>query len=162
LIECLVCLLIDCTRTNINENDFNQLIQTLGLVGGDHQSVLWQFVTSRKSLVETVLHSTDASDLHFRDLEWRLEARIASRCLLQQAVPTITMKFHLDREQINEHKSTIKGTDELGGEVEVSSKREVLLQTDPNNLVHMISVLEQALLEAKTHRTRNLMKTFQQ
>lgn len=65
------------------------------------------------------------------------------------------MKLHLDSETINERKLKINSEQQR-------TKKEILLQTDPNNLIHIIDVLEQALIESKTHRTRNFIKAFQQ
>ena len=42
-----------------------------------------------------------------------------------------------------------------------STKKEILLETSPSSLSHIIKVLEQAQVEAKTHRTRNFVKAFQ-
>lgn len=118
-------------------------------------SILWQFVTNKKSFMENILKQNTTKDLRFRELEWRMEAKIASRTLLHQAVPIITMKLHLDSETINERKLKLHSDQQR-------TKKEVLLQTDPNNLVHIIEVLEEALIESKTHRTRNFIKAFQQ
>lgn len=105
--------------------------------------------------MENILKQNNTKDLRFRELEWRMEAKIASRSLLHQAVPIITIKLHLDSETINERKLKLHSDQQR-------TKKEVLLQTDPNNLVHIIEVLEQALIESKTHRTRNFIKAFQQ
>lgn len=74
------------------------------------------------------------------------------------------MKLHLDSETINENKQTIYGIENLAGGSELtvmqSNKKEIIVQTDPNNLVYIIDVLEKALEEAKTHRVRNLLKTL--
>lgn len=105
--------------------------------------------------MENILKQNNTKDLRFRELEWRMEAKIASRSLLHQAVPIITMKLHLDSETVNERKLKLNSDTQR-------TKKEVLLQTDPNNLVHIIEVLEQALIESKTHRTRNFINAFQQ
>lgn len=110
-------------------------------------------------------------DYRFREMEWRLEARVASRSLLVQSIPIITIKMHLDLESINENKDVLsksndfhlprnaQGNDKVGDKKFAMSsqrrgKKEVLFQTDPNNLVYIIEVLEKALDEAKTHRVR--------
>lgn len=67
--------------------------------------------------------------------------------------------MHLDSETINENKDTLFIPTHNYKE---KSKKEILFQIDPNNLVHIINVLEQALEECKTHRTRNFVKTFDQ
>lgn len=112
-------------------------------------------------------------EFRFRELEWRLEARIASRCLLSQAIPIITIKLHLDSETVNENKnklSDINQSRSLGVAVNDldentvldtrKQQREILFQTDPNNLVNIIDILEKYLVEAKTHLIRNFVKSF--
>ncbi|XP_019564293.2 COMM domain-containing protein 2 [Aedes albopictus] len=158
-VEALVCLLIDSTKLHITEEEF-QTLRTLQYTDGQI-AILWQFVSSKRNLVENILkHSTD-SELHFRDLEWRLEAKVASRAMIKQATPIIAMKLHLDSEVVNEHKEKLQpdqGDAETG---QLSTRKEVLLQTDPTSLVHLIQVLEQALIDSKTHRVRNFVKSFQ-
>lgn len=91
-------------------------------------------------------------EYRFRDLEWRLEGRVSSRSLIQQSIPFITIKFHLDSENVNENKCP------LDGEIQQSRKKEIIFQTDPNNLLYIINVLEKTLQEARTHRVRNVVK----
>lgn len=128
-------------------------------------SILWQFVSSKRDMVGNILKHYDVQDFRFRELDWRLEARIASRSLLYQSIPIITIKLHLDSETIDENKQTIYGIEgeQTAGDarpVTVRHKREIIVQTDPNNLVYIIEVLEKALEEAKTHRIRNLIKAL--
>lgn len=124
-------------------------------------SVLWQFVTSKKEFISNILSQISVKDLRFRELEWRLEARIASRSLLQQAIPIITIKMHLDTEIIHENKDQLKPPAEESSVARPreTRKKQILFQTDPNNLIHIIDTLEKALEEAKTHRIRNIVKT---
>lgn len=145
------------------EDEFTTSMQT-GF-NAEQISILWQFVSSKRDMVENILKHYDVQDFRFRELDWRLEARIASRSLLSQSIPIITMKLHLDSETINENKQTIYGVEgeQTAGDAKptpVRLKREVIVQTDPNNLVYMIDVLEKALEEAKTHRIRNLIKAL--
>ncbi|XP_055547117.1 COMM domain-containing protein 2 [Wyeomyia smithii] len=156
-IEALVCLLIDCTKMHISEQDF-QTLKTIDFTESQID-ILWQFVSSKRKLVENILKNSPDSELHFRDLEWRLEAKVASRVLHQQATPIIAMKLHLDSEVVNEHKEKL--SQEPNGTGDLSTRREILLQTDPTSLVHLIQVLEQALIDSKTHRVRNFVKSFQ-
>lgn len=105
-------------------------------------------------------------DYRFRELDWRLEARIASRSLLSQSIPIITIKLHLDTETVNENKHTIYGMVREATTVDgrtnkpTNRKKEVIVRTDPNNLMYIIDVLEKALEESKTHRIRHLVKTL--
>lgn len=146
----------------ISEEDFATNANT-GF-NAEQISILWQFVENKRTAVSNILRSCSIEEYRFRELDWRLEARIASRSLLTQSIPIITMKLHLDSETINENKQTIYGIENLAGGSELtvmqSNKKEIIVQTDPNNLVYIIDVLEKALEEAKTHRVRNLLKTL--
>uniref|UniRef100_U5EZV3 COMM domain-containing protein n=1 Tax=Corethrella appendiculata TaxID=1370023 RepID=U5EZV3_9DIPT len=162
VLQALVCLLIDCTVVQITEEDF----QTLNALGFNESqiNILWQFVSSKRQNVENILQNSNSNMQRFRDLEWRLEARIASRSLQSQATPIIKMKIHLDTEIVNEHKDTLTHNEDANRTDDdklPKTKKEILLQTDPTNLSHMIQVLEQALLDSKTHRIRNIVKSFQ-
>lgn len=147
----------------VSEEDFAKIEQT-GFTK-EQISVLWQFVTSKGDFVRNVLDHLSLVEYRFRDLDWRLEGRVSSRSLIQQSIPFITIKFHLDSEKINEIKdplgmieqSDIPKTD---GKARHSHKKEVIFQTDPNNLLHIINVLEKTLQEARTHRVRNIVKNL--
>lgn len=128
---------------------------------------MWQFVTSKRDFVRNVLDQVSSVEYRFRDLEWRLEGRVASRSLLNQSIPFITIKIHLDSEKVDENKiplnvieqsSTTKSDGDLPQQS--SRKKEIILQTDPNNLLYIINVLEKTLLEARTHRARNIVKNL--
>lgn len=126
-------------------------------------------MSNKRNLVSNILKNYGIQEYRFRELDWRLEARIASRSLLSQAIPIITIKLHLDTE-INEHRQTIYGIEaKLVGNSEAlsessakqgRSKKEVIVQTDPNNLLYIIDMLEKALEESKTRRVRNLTKAL--
>lgn len=145
----------------ITESDF--VAATKNEFTSEQTPVLWQFVTSKKEFMSNILNQIPIKDLRFRELEWRLEARIASRSLLKQAIPLITIKMHLDSEIINENKDALKSEQEensISKSSEGDRKKQILFQIDPNNLIHIIDTLEKALEEAKTHRIRNIVKTF--
>lgn len=110
-------------------------------------------------------------EYRFRDLEWRLEARVSSRSLLNQSVPFITIKFHLDSETVNENKNTLLNpvaSQSIEKKIDIqqpmdsmhSRKKEIIFQTDPTNLLYIINTLEKALQEARTHRVRNIVKNL--
>lgn len=128
-------------------------------------SVLWQFVVSKGEFVHNVLDQLSLVEYRFRDLDWRLEGRVASRSLIQQSIPFITIKFHLDSEKVNENKQPLcvmeqPDATKSDGEIQHSRKKEAIFQTDPNNLLYIISVLEKTLQEARTHRVRNIVKNL--
>lgn len=117
--------------------------------------------------MRNVLDHISVDEYRFRDLDWRLEGRVASRCLLNQSIPFITIKFHLDCENVNEKKfplenalETTTNTTKNGIDAKQSRRRQVIFQTDPNNLLYIINVLEKTLNEARTHRARNIVKNL--
>lgn len=146
-VEIIAQFLIDAVRTRAKDADFSTL-SDLGF-SEEHISVLKQFVDSKTDNILKLLQGKATSSLRFRDLDWRLEARVASRSLHSQAVPIITMRLHLDDEATNEKRKTL-----------IENETKIVVQTDPNSLVHIIGQLEQALLEAKAHRTRNFVKAM--
>lgn len=78
---------------------------------------------------------------------------------MYQANPIIIIKLHLDTEQVSEHRSVL-GAKRDESKKKYETAKQFLLQTDPNNLVHIIDVLERALLESKTHRMRDMLKAL--
>lgn len=148
------------TDAQVSEEDFAQIERT-GFTK-EQISVLWQFVTSKGEFVRNVLDQLSLIEYRFRDLEWRLEGRVASRSLIHQSIPFIIIKFHLDSETVNGNKCPLVGRIDQSSErnVHVSCKKEVIFQTDPNNLLYIINMLEKTLQEARTHRVRNIIKNL--
>lgn len=145
----------------VSEEDF-AIIEQTGFTK-EQISVLWQFVTSKGDFVKNVLDQLSLVEYRFRDLEWRLEGRVSSRSLIQQSIPFITIKFHLDSEKVDENKMPLSLIDQSAatasdGDCQHIRKKEIIFQTDPNNLLYIISVLEKTLQEARTHRVRNIVK----
>lgn len=89
----------------INENEFGEA--TRSVFTPDQIPIIWQFVTSKRDLMKNLLNQFGVHEFRFRDLEWRLEARISSRSLRTQAIPFISIKLYLDTEAINEYKSCL-------------------------------------------------------
>lgn len=115
--------------------------------------------------MRNILNHMSIVEYRFRDLDWRLEGRIASRSLLNQSIPFITIKFHLDSENMDENKiplcnslNATTTTNEI--ESKINRRRQIIFQTDPNNLLYIINVLERTLHEARTHRVRNIIKNL--
>ena len=96
---------------------------------------------------------------HYTGLEWRLDAIAGSRALpthsIPQASPVITLKFDLDQTSL----TSPLNLDSKSGKSDEKNKN-VLLQTDPVNLCHMVDVLENALKEARSQQFRKLQRQF--
>lgn len=151
----------------MSEEDF-ALIGQIGFTK-EHISILWQFVTSKRDFVSNVLDHISLVEYRFRDLEWRLEGRVSTRSLMHQSIPFITIKFHLDSEKVNEIRNPLGIIERPATETtksdctdsqQKSRRKEIIFQTDPNNLLYIINVLEKTLQEARTHRVRNIVKNL--
>ncbi|XP_049531096.1 COMM domain-containing protein 2 [Anopheles darlingi] len=166
-LEALVALLIDSTKLAVSEREFTTSLQSLDGINEKQIEILWQFVISKRNLVDNIMRASCQDELYFRDLEWRIEGRIASRARPTQATPVIKMKFHLDTECVSEYREKLSSTplqetEEHTNEHTASvTRRQVLAETDPVMLQYMIQVLEKALVEARTRRVRNYVKPSQ-
>lgn len=69
------------------------------------------------------------------------------------------MKLFLDSEEIDQNKEHLSNSNV---QTKKLRSKEILLQTDGTNLLHVIEVLEHAIDQSKTHRTKNFVKAIQQ
>ncbi|GLG99915.1 COMM domain-containing protein 2 [Gryllus bimaculatus] len=125
----------------LNDLDFRDSMLTLGFSEA-HQEILSAFFENKKEEILNVLNNYSHDLPHFKDLEWRFEVQLASRSLQHQITPLITMKLSLENR---------RGSVAIPGE-------QLVLQTDPTNLVHLTQVLEEALLEARSQHTRRFQR----
>lgn len=181
-IKALVLLIVETVKTKVTRSDFDETL--FACLGPEQSLYFWEFIQSQRQFIVNVLRHYTTADEHFRDLEWRMEAKVATRCQQPEqplAVPQITMKLYLDTEEIAANRSAFEDIDGVaGGDATTrppqrqqqassghgdeggSTVREILFQTDPTNLSHAIEVLEQALDETKNHRVKNYVKSVQQ
>ncbi|KAJ6633249.1 COMM domain-containing protein 2 [Pseudolycoriella hygida] len=156
MIKTLVLLLTDVTKSNVNQSEFETSLKMI--LSTKQLSVLWQHVVDNKIFIHNTLRSHNVKSYRYRDLSWRIETRISSRCLLHQVTPIATVLLTVDSEQINENRTKLALVND---NLFSSTAKTILFQIDPTNLVHIIDILEVALAESKTHRTRNTLKAFQ-
>lgn len=74
IVEVLLEFLLDAVKFNWTETQFQSLVTDVGL-NTEQVSVLTQFIESKKSTIESLLNQNLTSDLRYRQLDWRLEAR---------------------------------------------------------------------------------------
>lgn len=120
-------------------------------------------MTSKRDFTQNILDEVSIVEYRFRDLDWRLEGRVASRSLHTQSIPFITIKLHLECDSISEYKAPALAIVDKTDENVIACpqrQRKVVFQTDPNNLLHIINILEKTLNEARTHRVRNIVKNL--
>ncbi|KAM8703290.1 hypothetical protein ACLKA7_007985 [Drosophila subpalustris] len=164
-VEALISLLIHVT-TNTKDNGEQAIIrQMFPDLSDDVLEVLEQFVSSKRNFVEGSIKSANIRAYRLINLDWRLEVRTASRCLLQQSNVVITMKLYLHTEPKNENRELLEIDTTERSEKELSAmhedqrrhRKDLLVQTDVSSLVHIIKSLEDALVESKTRRIKNIV-----
>lgn len=155
-IEALIMLLIDATKAKATDiSDFENLRKD-GF-SPDVIAIFIQFVNSKRLLIEGSIKTANLRAYRLINLEWRLDVRIASRCLLKQSTVFVIMKLNLHKEPKNENRDLINlEKNKPVHSDEIANRKDVLVQTDVNSLVHIISVLEEALLESRSRRVRNI------
>ena len=104
-----------------------QVNQLFGAVSAKYSSLLQQTFT--------------LPGLHFKNMDWRFQATLASRSLLERCDPKLVMRLALqDRREDTQH--TLD------------------LETDVQTLENMVLSLEEALNEANTPSVRKLCKRY--
>ena len=76
--------------------------------------------------------------------------QLASRALQHQVTPLVTMNLKL------ETKSALTSNEEGDN----TSIKNIVLQTDPTNLLHITQVLEEALQESRSQHSRRIQRSF--
>ncbi|XP_067645941.1 COMM domain-containing protein 2 [Eurosta solidaginis] len=159
-VEALIALLIDATKANATEIDLQRLTQEEGY-SEDIVEVLTQFVHSKRNFVEGSIKSANIRAYRLINIEWRLEVRLATRSLLNQNSLRVTMKLYLHTEPKNENRDLLEtGEQQPIHADEKRNRKDIIVQTDLNSLVHMIQVLENALDESKSRRVRNIVSAI--
>ncbi|KAE8749833.1 hypothetical protein FOCC_FOCC003301 [Frankliniella occidentalis] len=143
-VEGLVQLMVKSRQNNLSTSDFRDLVLTSGF-NEEQERILNELHDSNKADVDLALTTFMPSLLHYHDLEWRFDVQVASRSLLKQTIPAVTIKL------------TLK---EIPQVEEETKYKHLLLETDPNNLKHLIQKLDEALLEASSQHSRRLQRIF--
>ncbi len=99
---------------------------------------------------------------HYESLEWRFDVKIGSRSCLDQIEPQVMLKLHLSSEPEVTVKKMSEATSRLEADslIKDLSKKDIVLQTDPSNLTHLCSVLEEALSQINTSHVRRHLKNL--
>lgn len=137
-IHSLMHLFTESSRLMIGEIDFQDSVMTLGFPEEVIQELLQMYLRTRKE-VRTILSEMTPDVPHYQNLEWRFDVELASRSLRHQTKPVVLMKLHTKEGE----KSAVD-----------------VLQTDPTNLVHVTSMLENAAQEMKTAHCRRIVRNI--
>lgn len=128
----------ESSRLMIGEIDFQDSIMTLGFSEEVIGALLKMYLANRKE-IRNILGEMSFGIPHYHDLEWRFDVELASRSLQHQTNPVVIMRLHTK---------------------EGEKKSADILQTDPVNLIHLTSELENAMQEMKTAHCRRIVRNI--
>ncbi|XP_011647303.1 COMM domain-containing protein 2, partial [Pogonomyrmex barbatus] len=117
-VEGLLNLLLESCKYKLSAEDFQDSMIALGFTE-DQEAILSKLYSVKKDEVSDALEEIGFKLPKYHDMEWRFEVQTASRSLLKQIAPLITLDLSLKNPN---------NPDEI---------EHVLLQTDPTNLLHM-------------------------
>ncbi|XP_011694522.1 PREDICTED: COMM domain-containing protein 2 [Wasmannia auropunctata] len=138
-VEGLVNLLLESCKHKLSAEDFRDSVVALGFTE-DKEAILSKLYSIKRDEVSDALEEIGFKLPRYHDMEWRFEVQTASRSLLKQVAPLVTLDLSLKNPDNPE-------------EVE-----HVLLQTDPTNLLHITQELEEALQESRSQHIRRISK----
>ncbi|KOC59206.1 COMM domain-containing protein 2 [Habropoda laboriosa] len=140
-VEGVVNLLLEACRYKLSSEDFRDSIISLGF-SEQQEIILSKLYNVKKDEILDTLTNIGFKLPEYHDMEWRFEVQIASRTLLKQVAPLITLDL------------SIKNSDKD------NNIEHVLLQTDPVNLLHLTQQLEDALAEGRSQHIRRLSRVI--
>ncbi|XP_018314941.1 COMM domain-containing protein 2 [Mycetomoellerius zeteki] len=140
-VEGLVNLLLESCKYKLSTEDFRDSIVALGFTE-DKEAILSKLYNVKKDEVSDALEEIGFKLPRYHDMEWRFEVQTASRSLLKQVAPLISLDLSLknpDNPERIEH---------------------IVLQTDPTNLLHITQELEEALQESRSQHIRRISRAI--
>mmetsp|Transcript_2477 Transcript_2477/g.3265 ORF Transcript_2477/g.3265 Transcript_2477/m.3265 type:complete len:200 (-) Transcript_2477:15-614(-) len=138
VVEGIAQLFREASSLFISDADFLATLVVLGFSDEINQQLKELYLANRSEI--RALEKQSTFDLpHFRNLDWRLDIQLASRCLRGQVEPVFTLQ--LDTISNGEQQSQY-------------------LQTDYVNLKHLCEELEIALKELKSPYCRRIMRNI--
>ncbi|XP_046733709.1 COMM domain-containing protein 2 [Diprion similis] len=139
-VEGLINLLVESCKCKLSTSDFRDSVIALGF-SEDHDALLTKLYTTKQSEISEILSTLGVKLQEYQSMEWRFETQISSRSLLSQVTPLVILDFSL---RSNVHR-----------EIE-----HFIVQTDPNNLLHITEELEQALQDGRSQHLRKIARSI--
>ncbi|XP_066589260.1 COMM domain-containing protein 2 isoform X2 [Prorops nasuta] len=139
--EGLLNLLFESCKYKLNKKDFQDSVIALGFTE-EKELLLSKLYSNKKEDILNLLPHVGFKVLEYYNMEWRFEVQIASRCLLKQTGALITLDLAFKNENVDD-------------------TEHILVQTDTNNLLNIIQLLEEALQEGRSqhvHRISRIIK----
>ncbi|XP_070148817.1 COMM domain-containing protein 2-like [Polyergus mexicanus] len=138
-VEGLANLLLESCKHKLNAEDFRDSVIALGFTE-EKEAIVSKLYSVKKDEISNALEEIGFKLPEYYDMEWRFEVQTASRSLLKQVAPLITLDLSLKNPD---------NSDEI---------EHVLLQTDPINLLHITQELEEALQESRSLHIRRISR----
>ncbi|XP_072767878.1 COMM domain-containing protein 2-like isoform X2 [Anoplolepis gracilipes] len=140
-VEGLVNLLLESCKHKLSAEDFRDSVIALGFTE-EKETILSKLYSVKKDEISNILGEIGFKLPEYHDMEWRFEVQTASRSLLKQVAPLITLDLSLKNPD---------NSDEI---------EHILLQTDSTNLLHITQELEEALQESRSLHIRRISRAI--
>ncbi|GIY27686.1 COMM domain-containing protein 2 [Caerostris darwini] len=134
----IIQLLIEASKAMVSELEFRDSIIVLGFNNVSQEELVKCYLENNQE-IRSLLTSLNMGIPHYKNLEWRLDVQIASRTLRRPMEPSMLLRLQLDEE---------------------NKSKNVILEADPSNVIHMTKVLDQALQEVKSQHFRRIMRSI--
>ncbi|KAJ4458184.1 putative COMMD2 protein [Paratrimastix pyriformis] len=161
LIDGVSFLLVESSKLQISERDFNDSVAALSYPEPLAKALLQLYLDNRGAIREK-LASLPAPIPHYKNLEWRLEAQVASRLhpLGAEVEPAFTLR--LATSNVPATQTAMQGVlapasnDAAPGAGQATTQ--VILGADVANLRHLYLELDRALREVQSVHARRVMR----
>ncbi|XP_037105469.1 COMM domain-containing protein 2 [Syngnathus acus] len=141
-VEGLLYLMTQSSKHMLSEVDFVDSLLSLEF-GDELNCSLLQMYQQHRSEIRSILSLAPSTLPAYHNLEWRLNVQLASRSLRQHVVPTLVTRLHLTH-------GGSSGTEQRG----------LVLHVDLATLLHLISILEEALASSKSTHARRILRNI--
>lgn len=123
----------------MNEKETNESLVLMGIQSELIPNIQTS-IESNQSQIKVYLSNLKVNTVEYKNLEWRVDVKLASRAIKDIIEPEIILKLDLKNNN-NDNTTTSK-----------------LLKTDIVNLVHLTNSLDDALNEIKTNYCRRVFR----
>ncbi|RNA34145.1 COMM domain-containing 2 [Brachionus plicatilis] len=139
MLDFIAWVLVEGARLSINEKELQESLLMAG-VKDQLASIVVSSVMNNSNLLQNYMGNMRINTLSYKNMEWRLDVKLATRSILELLEPEVILKFDFNN-----------GND----------KKEVkILQTDIVNLNNLTNNLEEALNEIKSNHCRRVFRNI--
>ena len=135
--DALACIYAECNKKQLGQASFSHLITSLA-IPKEQIPVLYKYYSENIKEIRTVLNQFSVRLPHYKNLNWRLELELSSRCLHHQASPSFLLELET---------------------VQSGTPASRLLQCSFGSMKNMVNQLDTALKELNSSHCRR-MQTY--